>query len=235
MQAVKDRWLQLQLDLAPTPGRAGWLIMHPDQRQIGDQCCQLVQATCRPRKTVTISLSKIVLWAPSELGIYPALLSQLRLGLRALGTGLFSGGPHVVGRYESLWLTSLLNAVVKRHPEAEAGLVQQTLALGSVTSLATNLNNGSAKRAIRVCCPDCLSRVRDGSEKGSAKSNVIREDSWADQDAVLPKLDRYVQAGNLCVKQAQWTMQAWLHRMFAVEHGTSKHPPASKVDVSASC
>ncbi|KAL6758508.1 hypothetical protein V8C86DRAFT_1467827 [Haematococcus lacustris] len=40
---------------------------------------------------------------------------------------LFNGGPHVVGRYDSFWRASLLYAVAKRHPEAEAGLVQQAL------------------------------------------------------------------------------------------------------------
>ncbi|GFH33338.1 hypothetical protein HaLaN_32695, partial [Haematococcus lacustris] len=40
---------------------------------------------------------------------------------------LFNGGPHVVGRYDSLWRASLLYAVVKRHPQADAGLVKQAL------------------------------------------------------------------------------------------------------------
>ncbi|KAJ9526375.1 hypothetical protein QJQ45_009845 [Haematococcus lacustris] len=40
---------------------------------------------------------------------------------------LCNGGPHVVGRYDSFWRASLLYAVAKRHPEAEAGLVQQAL------------------------------------------------------------------------------------------------------------
>ncbi|KAJ9511346.1 hypothetical protein QJQ45_029723 [Haematococcus lacustris] len=40
---------------------------------------------------------------------------------------LFNGGPQVVGRYDSFWRASLLYAVAKRHPEAEAGLLQQAL------------------------------------------------------------------------------------------------------------
>ncbi|KAL6758536.1 hypothetical protein V8C86DRAFT_1468862 [Haematococcus lacustris] len=40
---------------------------------------------------------------------------------------LFNGGPHVVRRYDSFWRASLLYAVAKRHPKAEAGLVQQAL------------------------------------------------------------------------------------------------------------
>ncbi|KAL6749369.1 hypothetical protein V8C86DRAFT_2850093 [Haematococcus lacustris] len=48
-------------------------------------------------------------------------------GQESFITMLFNGGPHVVGRYDSFWRASLLYAVAKRHPEAEAGLVKQAL------------------------------------------------------------------------------------------------------------
>ncbi|KAJ9511459.1 hypothetical protein QJQ45_029878 [Haematococcus lacustris] len=48
-------------------------------------------------------------------------------GQESFAAMLFNGGPHVVGRYDSFWRASLLYAVAKRHPEAEAGLVQQAL------------------------------------------------------------------------------------------------------------
>ncbi|GFH09728.1 hypothetical protein HaLaN_04923, partial [Haematococcus lacustris] len=52
---------------------------------------------------------------------------------------LFNGGPHIVGRYDSFWRASLLYAVAKRHPEAEAGLVKQALErlLSSYNALST--------------------------------------------------------------------------------------------------
>ncbi|KAL6749367.1 hypothetical protein V8C86DRAFT_1015232 [Haematococcus lacustris] len=48
-------------------------------------------------------------------------------GQESFAAMLFNGGPHIVGRYDSFWRASLLYAVAKRHPEAEAGLVQQAL------------------------------------------------------------------------------------------------------------